>query len=197
MNGEKMKVCLILGLCAVIFVNMFAVMPPTRADVKPDGCVVETYYSQNQGTVTRSEGGISVTQTITIRRYGQITSSCDYKEWLQSQISYGTNHVQWSSSGGKVKWILPTTYGSVTFSDWRYTLHDTEGYLVEGGIGLTYLTTYLYSVGNPPPGDMDAYWKSNNLPSGYYPYSLDVVIQACVSQCSSTTITLVLPYLPA
>jgi hypothetical protein len=138
-----------------------------------------------------------VTQTITIRRYGQITSSCDYKEWLQSQTSYGTNHVQWSSPGKSVKWILPTTYGSVTFADWRYTPHDTELYSTDGGSGFTYLLTELYSVGNPSPGDMDAYWKSNNLPSGYYPYSLDVVIQACISQCSSTTITLGVPSIPA
>jgi len=193
-----MKGALILVLCLVVFANVVAVLPSALADVKPDGCPVETYYSQNQGTVSRQESGNTVTQTITVRRYGQIMSNCGYKEWLQSQTSYGTNHVQWSTSYvGEVKWNLPTAHGTVTFSDWKYTAHDSEGYYWSGGLGYNYLNTDFWWVGNPSPGDMDAYWKSANLQSGYYDYSLDVVIQSCISQCSSTTITLVTPYIQA
>jgi len=193
-----MKGALVLVLCLVIFVNVVAVLPPALADVKPDGCQVETYYSQGQGTASKQESGSSVTQTITVRRYGQTMSNCGYKEWLQSQTSYGTNHVQWSTSDvGDVKWNLPTAHGTVTFLSWSYTRYDSEGYGYSGGNDANYLNTDLRSVGNPSPGDMDAYWKSNNLPSGYYTGSLDVVIQSCISGCSSTTITLVIPYIQA
>jgi hypothetical protein len=193
-----MKGALVLALCLVVFVSVVAALPPALADIKPDGCTVETYYSQGQGTASKQENGNLVTQTITARRYGQTMSNCGYKEWLQSQTSYGTNHVQWSTSNvGQVKWNLPTEHGTVTFSSWSYSIHDSEGYAPSGGIGYNYAITAFWSVGNPAPGDMDAYWKSANLQSGYYTDSLDVVIQSCISGCSSTTITLVIPYIQA
>jgi hypothetical protein len=92
-------------------------------------------------------------------------------------------------------WTLPTAHGTVTFSVWSFTYYDSEAIGSSLNYNKNILTNSPGSVGNPSPGDADIYWKSNNLPSGYYTGSLDVVIQSCVSSCSSATLTLVIPYI--
>jgi hypothetical protein len=190
--GKIVNVLLCLGIC----MSCLFTLTPVLADVKPDSCTVETHYSQDSDTATKQESGSTVTQTMTIRRYSQMTATCGYKEWLQAQTSYGTNHVQWSTTNvGSVQWYLPTAHGTVTFNAITLTKSDSEGYTTSGGVDSNSYTIYLKEVGNPSPGDMNFYWKSNNLQSEYYDYSLDVVIKSCVSGCTQVTLTLVLPYI--
>jgi len=190
--GKFVNVLLCLGIC----MSCLFTLTPVLADVKPDSCTVETHYSQDSDTATKQESGSTVTQTMTVRRYGQMTATCGYKEWLQAQTSYGTNHIQWSpSNAGNVQWYLPTAHGTVTFNTITFYPNDSQGYSTGYGGGGNSAITALNSVGNPSPGDMDFYWKSNNLPSNYYEYSLDVVIKSCVSGCTQVTLTLVVPYI--
>ena len=192
--GKFTNVLLCLGIC----MSCFLMLTPVSADVKPDSCIVEIYYSQDSGTATMQESGYTVTQTMTVRRFSQTTPSCGYKEWLQAQTSYGTNHIQWSQvNAGFVQWYLPTTHGTITFNAITLTKSDSEGYITSGGVGSNSYTITLQSVGNPSPGDMNFYWKSDGLQSSYYNSNLDIVIKSCVSSCTQVTLTLVPPHLSA
>lgn len=189
--GKLVSVLLCLGICA----SCFLTLTPVARGIGPDSCLVETYYSQDSDTATIQESGSTVTQTMTVRRFGQTMANCDYKEWLQAQTSYGTNHIQWSPNfAGSAKWYLPTAHGTVTFYAVSMYPNDSETYSITGNGNYVIIT--LKSVGNPSPGDMNFYWKSSNLQSEYYTYSLDVVIKSCVSSCTTKTLTLVVPYIP-